>query len=57
MRRPLLTLMVLLGVVQGGRTVVRAEEPPAWEPAKTWALLVGTLSWKDTSLTTYPVHL
>lgn len=34
--------------------LARAEEPAAWDPARTHALLVGVLEWKDPSLASFP---
>jgi hypothetical protein len=55
-RRVVFALAALLavGLVGVNRAHVRAAEPAAWEPATTWALLVGVLSWQDPKLSTFP---
>jgi hypothetical protein len=47
-------LGALLLLVPPSAPRARAAEPAAWEPAKTWALLVGVLSWQDARLSTFP---
>ena len=54
-RRALLGAALLAVLLLGSnRARVRAAEPAAWDPATTWALLVGVLSWQDPKLSTFP---
>jgi hypothetical protein len=47
---------LVVSLVLGVRPAAPADAPPAWEPAKTWALLVGVLSWEDPNLAPFPVE-
>jgi len=51
-RRVLLSLVLVLALLSRPS---RAEEAqPRWEPAKTYAVLVGVLEWKDKGLASFP---
>ncbi len=50
---PALLCFLTLGAFREGARVEGAEAA-AWEPSKTWALLIGVLEWETPSLTTFP---
>lgn len=50
---PFLVLLCLAGAL---RPAEPSEAPPVWDRARTWALLVGVLSWQDPSLASFPTE-
>ncbi len=48
----ILSLALVLGLL--GAATDAEEAAPAWEPARTWALLIGVLEWESPSLSPFP---
>ena len=46
--------LLLLALAGAARGTAAAEPPPAWEPGKTWALLIGVLEWEKPGLASFP---
>jgi len=46
--------LILLALLGAARGTAAAEPAPAWEPARTWALLIGVLEWEKPGLASFP---
>ena len=49
-----LVILTIFGGTGGARTARGADARPSWNPATTWALLVGVLEWKNPGLGSFP---
>ncbi|MBL9087682.1 MAG: caspase family protein [Planctomycetia bacterium] len=49
-----LVLAIGLGAAVGVRPADAEPAAPAWDPATTWAVLIGVLEWQDPALASFP---